>query len=54
MWTTTIYCKYCHQRLFDITPDTRGRIEIKCPRCRKVVGVAIWKEELNKGYLAKE
>lgn len=54
MKATTIYCKFCHQRLFDITPETRGKIEIKCSRCRKVIGITIWKEELNKDYLAKE
>lgn len=45
MTATTIYCKYCRQRLFDITPGTKGSILIKCSRCRKVIRVALTPEK---------
>ena len=51
--TTTVYCRHCHQRLFDIIPGTRGNIEIKCSRCRKIIRVNLSTEK-NKDYLAKE
>lgn len=54
MSATAIYCKYCHQRLFDIIPGTKGRIEIKCSRCRRIMTVSLLKTEQNKDYLAKE
>lgn len=54
MTATTIYCRYCHQRLFDIVPGTRGRIEIMCSRCRKILRVTLMDGEKNKDYLAKE
>ncbi len=54
MSATTIYCKYCHQRLFDIIPGSRGSIEIKCSRCRRIMRVTLMDMEKNKGYLAKE
>ncbi len=43
MTATTIYCKYCRQRLFDITPGTKGSILIKCSRCRKIIRVTLLK-----------
>ena len=53
MSATTIYCRYCHQRLFDIIPGTRGRIAIKCSRCRRIMTVSLLETELNKDFLAK-
>ena len=43
MTATTIYCKYCRQRLFDITPGTKGSILIKCSRYRKIIRVTLLK-----------
>ncbi len=56
MATTTIYCRHCHQRLFDITPKTAGSIEIKCSRCRKIIRITFpgASQQRNKDYLAKE
>ena len=34
-----IYCPYCNLRLFDTTNDNKGRIEIKCRRCHKIVKI---------------
>ncbi len=39
MKSTAIYCQYCHQRLFDLMSGTRGSIEIKCSRCRRVIRI---------------
>ena len=54
MSATAIYCKYCHQRLFNIIPGTKGSIEIKCSRCRRIVKVTLLNTEKNKDYLAGE
>ncbi len=51
---TIVYCRYCHQRLFDITPGTKGRIQIKCSRCRRIINVTLLEPQKNKDYLAKE
>ncbi len=48
MTATTIYCRYCHQRLFDIVPETKGSIRIKCSRCRKIVQITL--PQPPKGY----
>ncbi|MCI8516111.1 MAG: hypothetical protein HFG75_04450 [Hungatella sp.] len=45
MNSATIYCQYCHQRLFDILPGTRGSVEIKCSRCRRIVKITFRKPE---------
>ena len=54
MFSTTIYCKYCHQRLFDIIPGASGSIEIKCSRCRRIMRVMLMNPQKHKDYLAKE
>ena len=54
MDSTAVYCRYCHQRLFDITPGTKGRIQIKCSRCRRIINVTLLEPQKNKDYLAKE
>lgn len=54
MKATTIYCRYCHQRLFDMIPGTRGSIEIKCSRCRKIIKITLSENKENKDYLAEE
>ena len=54
MSSTAIYCKYCHQRLFDIIPGAQGSIAIKCSRCRRIMRVTLLNTEKNKDYLAKE
>lgn len=36
-----VYCGVCHQRLFDLTTEASGGIEIKCPRCRRVVRIRL-------------
>lgn len=32
-------CPYCNWRIFDKVTPTTGVIEMKCPKCRKVVRV---------------
>ena len=54
MSSTAIYCKYCHQRLFDIIPGAQGSIEIKCSRCRRIMRITLLNTEKNKDYLAGE
>ncbi len=35
-------CPSCkNKRLFDISPDTVGRIEIKCPKCGNIIAITI-------------
>lgn len=48
MTATTVYCKYCRQRLFDITPGTKGSVLIKCSRCRKIIRVTLLSPEKTK------
>ena len=50
MSATIVYCRYCHQRLFDITPGTKGRIQIKCSRCRRIINVTLLEPQKNKDY----
>lgn len=54
MPATTIYCRYCHHRLLDIDPGTKGGIQIKCSRCRRIIRVTLIEPQKNKDYLAKE
>lgn len=32
-----IKCPVCNQRLFDLCGKLYGEIEIKCPRCKRVI-----------------
>lgn len=34
-------CPNCKHRLFDILPDTNGKVEIKCPQCKAVITIDI-------------
>ena len=35
-------CPCCNnKRLFDLSPDTKGEMEIKCPRCGKVISISV-------------
>ena len=54
MDSTAVYCRYCHQRLFDIIPGTRGIIEIKCSRCRRVMKICFQEQQKHIDYLEKE
>ena len=44
-----IHCPHCNLRLFDTTDDNKGRIEIKCARCRKIVKI-----ELNDAIIERD
>lgn len=34
-------CPNCGRRLLDYAPDTTGKIEIKCPKCKEVISLRI-------------
>jgi len=40
-------CPCCNnKRLFDLSPDTKGEMEIKCPWCGKVISISVQNEEV--------
>ncbi len=43
-----INCKVCERRLFDTSVGTIGMIEIKCPKCRRVVSTCMGKDKTGK------
>lgn len=34
-----VLCPHCGKRLFDTSPDLRGKIVTKCPRCKAAVAI---------------
>jgi len=39
-----IFCPHCRRRLFDISHTGETSIEIKCPKCGKIVKLDLNKE----------
>lgn len=36
-----VSCPCCNnKRLFDLSPETNGEMEIKCPRCGKIIAIS--------------
>lgn len=35
----TYRCPTCGKRLFDASPDSEFRIQIKCPQCRSIIEI---------------
>lgn len=42
-----VQCPCCNnKRLFDVSADTNGQIEIKCPRCGNVILIQVQEEQI--------
>lgn len=37
--TEVVKCPYCWQRLFDLEAEGRAVVNIKCPKCKKVIKI---------------
>lgn len=43
-----VACPVCkNRRLFDLSPETSGMIEIKCPRCGKIITISIKNKKIR-------
>ena len=43
-----VACPCCrNKRLFDIAPETVGTIEIKCPRCGRIIVITIKNKKIR-------
>lgn len=34
-------CPNCNKRIFDVFDNAKGVIEIKCPKCKKIVNIKL-------------
>ena len=41
------YCPKCDKRLFDRLTATEGEIEVKCPRCHRIVRINLAKRRVR-------
>ncbi|MGD6778434.1 hypothetical protein ACQCT3_02775 [Sutcliffiella horikoshii] len=44
---TTVKCPVCNKRLMDLLSAKEAVLEIKCPKCKKVINVSIINNQIH-------